>query len=185
MLSRLKWMFTSKQNRIPYVLEWYEKCIAVHPRMKRYIGRFTTEIVGNELRFVIHCSEYSSEQLWKVGAGTGKVGTGTGYTLYTSSMEYPYNSEFIDDFVHTIARKVDAVDAAVEDVGPAHLQEGGQLLVVAARDEPQEIVLIVFVEDDLYGVGVVRVLHVPLEMQGLTNTQIVPYEVGIVVLAAS
>lgn len=79
----------------------------------------------------------------------------------------------------------DAVDAAVEDVGPAHLQEGGQLLVVAARDEPQEIVLIVFVEDDLYGVGVVRVLHVPLETQGLTNTQIVPYEVGIVVLAAS
>ena len=64
-------------------------------------------------------------------------------------------------------------------------QEGGQLLVVAARDEPQEIVLIVFVEDDLYGVGVVRVLHVPLETQGLTNTQIVPYEVGIVVLAAS
>lgn len=79
----------------------------------------------------------------------------------------------------------DAVDAAFEDVGPAHLQKGGQLRVVAARDEPQEIVLVVFVEDDLYGVGVVRVLYVPLETQGLTNTQIVPYEVGIVVLAAS
>ena len=42
-----------------------------------------------------------------------EVGTGTVYTLYTSTMEYPYDSEFIDDFVHTIAMKVDAVGAAV------------------------------------------------------------------------
>ena len=80
---------------------------------------------------------------------------------------------------------VEAVDAAVEDVCPTHLQEGGKLLVVAARDEAQEVVLAVFVVNDLHGVGVVRILHVALQTQGLSNTQIVPYKVGVVVLAAS
>ena len=106
MLSRLKWMFTSKQNRIPYVLEWYEKCIVVHPRIKQYVGRFNIEIAGNELHFVVKCSDYSYKQLWKVGVSAV-------YPLYTSTMEYPYDSEFIDDFVHAIAMKVDAVDATV------------------------------------------------------------------------
>lgn len=80
---------------------------------------------------------------------------------------------------------VEAVDAAIEDVCPTHLQEGGKLLVVAARDEAQEVVLAVFVVNDLHGVGVVRILHVALQTQGLSNTQIVPYKVGVVVLAAS
>ena len=66
MLAYLKWLFTPKSDRPAYVLDWFNKNIAVNPKLAPFMGRLNVETAQDELRFIVSSGSYSDEQLWKV-----------------------------------------------------------------------------------------------------------------------
>lgn len=95
----------------------------------------------------------------------------------------PQNADGEVHLILGVGVGVDAADDATEGTVPSHLQEVGNGAVVAAGDVTEEVILAVLVEDDLHGVGVVGVVHLALETHLLAHTEVLKYQVGIVILA--
>lgn len=108
MLSFLKWLFTPKSDRPAYVLDWFNKNVAVHPKVAPLMDRLKVETLTDELRFTVSSGKYSDEQLWKVH------GTNTSH-LYTRAMDYP-NAKLVNTLVDSITYRVKEVDAGVKSL---------------------------------------------------------------------
>ena len=78
-------------------------------------------------------------------------------------------------------------DAALEDVGPAHVEEDGELLIMGAGDvaEVVELFFALVIVAHGNGVGVVAVVGFTYEAEWGAHLESVPYFVCIVILAAS
>lgn len=105
MISYLKWLFTPKSDRPAYVLDWFKKNVAVHPKVAPLMDRLKVETANDELRFTVSSGKYSNEQMWKVH------GNNTSH-LYTRSMDYP-NAKLVNTLVDSITYRVKEVDAGV------------------------------------------------------------------------
>ena len=70
MLAYLKWLFTPKSARPAYVLEWFNKNVAVHPKIYPLMRKIKVEPAHNELWFTVLSLGYSEEQLQKVHCST-------------------------------------------------------------------------------------------------------------------
>lgn len=108
MLAYLKWLFTPKSERPDYVLDWFNKNIAVNPKLAPFMGRIKVETAQDELRFVVSSGVYSDEQLWKVHCTNVKH-------LYTRAMEYP-SAKQGDSLIDSIIYHIKEVDAAVKSL---------------------------------------------------------------------
>lgn len=108
MIAYLKWLFTPKSERPHYVLDWFNKKVAVHPKIAPLMGRLKVEIAQDEVRFTVSSGKYSDEQMWKVHC------TNMSH-LYTRTMDYP-NAKLVNTFVDSITYKVKEVDAGVKSL---------------------------------------------------------------------
>lgn len=108
MLAYLKWLFTPKSDRPAYVLDWFNKNIAVNPKLAPFMGRIKVETTHDELLFTVSSGAYSDEQLWKVHCTKVKH-------LYTRAMEYP-NAKLGDSLIDSIIYHIKEVDAAVKSL---------------------------------------------------------------------
>lgn len=79
---------------------------------------------------------------------------------------------------------VEAADDATEGTVPSHLQKVSDGAVVAAGDVTEEVILAVLVEDYLHGIGIVGVVHLALETHLFAHTEVLKYQVGIVILTS-
>lgn len=108
MLAYIKWLFTPKSDRPDYVLDWFNKNIAVNPKLVPFMGRLKVETAQDELRFIVSSGVYSDEQLWKVHCTNVKH-------LYTRAMEYP-SAKQGDSLIDSIIYHIKEVDAAVKSL---------------------------------------------------------------------
>lgn len=108
MLAYLKWLFTPKSDRPAYVLDWFNKNIAVNPKLAPFMGRLNVETAQDELRFIVSSGSYSDEQLWKVHCTNVKH-------LYTRVMKYP-NEKQGESLIDSIIYHIKDVDAAVKSL---------------------------------------------------------------------
>ena len=76
-------------------------------------------------------------------------------------------------------------DTAVENITPTHFKERCHFLIVVVGKITQQEVLTFLVEDNLNSVGIIRILKLTFKANRLTNFEIIPNEVCIVILAAS
>lgn len=106
MFYRIKWLLTPKSDRPAFVLDWFNKNIAVHPKLAPFMGRLKVETAQDELRFIVSLGKYSDEQLWKVHCTQVKH-------LYTRAMDYP-NAKLGDSLIDSIIYHIEDVDAAVK-----------------------------------------------------------------------
>ena len=107
MLAYLKWLFTPS-DRPAYVLGWFNKNIAVNPKLAPFMGGVKVETAQDELRFIVSSGAYSDEQLWKVHCTNVKH-------LYTRAMDYP-NAKWADSLIDSIIYHIKEVDAAVKSL---------------------------------------------------------------------
>lgn len=108
MLAYLKWLFTPKSERPDYVLDWFNKNVAVNPKLAPFMGRIKVETAQDELRFIVSSGSYSDEQLWKVHCTNVKH-------LYTRAMECP-NAKRGDSLIDSIIHHIKEVDEAVKSL---------------------------------------------------------------------
>lgn len=108
MLAYLKWLFTPKSDRPAYVLDWFNKNIAVNPKLAPFMRRLKVETTHDELLFIVSSGAYSDEQLWKVHCTNVKH-------LYTRAMDYP-NAKWGDSLIDSIIYHIKEVDAAVKSL---------------------------------------------------------------------
>ena len=108
MLAYLKWLFTPKSERPDYVLDLFNKNIAVNPKLAPFMGRVKVETAQDELRFIVSSGAYSDEQLWKVHCTNVKH-------LYTRAMDYP-NAKWGESLIDSILYHIKEVDAAVKSL---------------------------------------------------------------------
>lgn len=108
MLAYLKWLFTPKSERPDYVLDWFNKNVAVNPKLAPFMGRIKVETTHDELLFIVSSGAYSDEQLWKVHCTKVKH-------LYTRAMEYP-NAKLGNSLIDSIIYHIKEVDAAVKSL---------------------------------------------------------------------
>lgn len=108
MLAYLKWLFTPKSDRPAYVLDWFNKNIAVNPKLAPFMRRLKVETTHDELLFIVSSGAYSDEQLWKVHCTNVKH-------LYTRAMDYP-SAKWGDSLIDSIIYHIKEVDAAVKSL---------------------------------------------------------------------
>lgn len=108
MLAYLKWLFTTKSDRPAYVLDWFNKNIAVNPKLAPFMRRLKVETTHDELLFIVSSGAYSDEQLWKVHCTNVKH-------LYTRAMDYP-SAKWGDSLIDSIIYHIQEVDAAVKSL---------------------------------------------------------------------
>lgn len=108
MLAYLKWLFTPKSDRPAYVLDWFNKNIAVNPKLVPFMGRLKVETAQDELRFIVSSGVFSDEQLWKVHCTNVKH-------LYTRTMDYPSEKQG-NSLIDSIIYHIKEVDAAVKSL---------------------------------------------------------------------
>lgn len=108
MLAYLKWLFTPKSDRPAYVLDWFNKNIAVNPKLAPFMGRLKVETAQDEVRFIVSSGVYSDEQLWKVHCTNVKH-------LYTRAMEYP-SAKQGESLIDSIIYHIKEVDAAIKSL---------------------------------------------------------------------
>ncbi len=108
MLEYIKWLFTPKSERPDYVLDWFNKNIAVNPKLAPFMGRLKVETAQDEVRFIVSSGAYSDEQLWKVHCTKVKH-------LYTRAMECP-NAKKGDSLIDSIIHHIKEVDDAVKSL---------------------------------------------------------------------
>ena len=109
MLSFIKWLFTPKSARPAYVLDWFNKNVAVHPKIYPLMGKIKVEPAQDELRFtVLSLGKYSEEQLQKVYCSTVR-------RMYTSEMNCP-NAQLVDTWIDSITFAVKDVEAGVKSL---------------------------------------------------------------------
>lgn len=109
MLAYLKWLFTPKSARPAYVLDWFNKNVAGHPKIYPLMGKIKVEPAQNELRFsVLSLGKYSEEQLQKVHCSTVR-------RLYTGEMNYP-NAKLVDTLIDSITFAIKDVEAGVKSL---------------------------------------------------------------------
>lgn len=108
MLAYLKWLFTPKSARPAYVLEWFNKNVAVHPKIYPLMARIKVETAENAVRFIFSSGKYSAEQLGKLHCSTVK-------SVFTRSMDYP-NAKLVDTLVDSIISAIEDVDAGVKSL---------------------------------------------------------------------
>lgn len=105
MFAYIKWLFTPS-DRPAYVLDWFNKNIAVNPKLVPVMGRLKVETAHDEIRFIISSGIYSNEQLMKVNCNNIMH-------LYTRAMDYP-NAKWGDSLIDSILFRIKEVDAAVK-----------------------------------------------------------------------
>ena len=78
-------------------------------------------------------------------------------------------------------------DAALEDVGPAHVEEDGELLIVGAGDvaEVVELLFALVIVAHGNGIGVVAVVGFTHEAEWGAHLELVPYFICIMIHSAS
>ena len=75
-------------------------------------------------------------------------------------------------------------DAAIKNITPTHFKERCHFLIVVVGKITQQEVLTFLVEDNLNSVGIIRILKLTFKANRLTDFEVIPNKVCIVILAA-